>query len=1641
MRHASIFAGLCLASLLATAPVNAEKFTYQGRVSLPGGAASGTISIQAELFDDATAGSPTGTPASNQIIDVPVRNNLFTVELDFGDAFDGSDRWLEISLDEDGSANGDTFSTLSPRIEITSVPTAAFARRAGVADSAINDLVDDADADPTNELIDRVVLNGTNLSINENGTTYTVDLSSLSGAPDGDGDSSNELNTGVSFDGSILTISDAGGNRTVNLSSLGPDSDADPNNELNQSFQLVGSQLRLQDAGGTLSVDLSSISSAPPTGTSSNIIANDIEETIFGEVGTINVTQVDRTTSFSVPLQNTYTDPIVILNLLEDGDPNPANIDSTTLRVLSRTSNSFTFEIQEWNYLDGSRLPGPDRVSYMVVESGFYDLPNGLQMEAGRVRAGGSTNFVFFDESFPSTPVVLAQVMSKVEATPVVPYMDYVDNSSAFIGVLEEEAEDGNHPLETIGYVAISADYQGKFGLLDSETGTLQSTDALTSRSFAMPFDNTPAFFSTRRTRAGNDTSYSRTQSLTNDSFAVLIQEEASGDMEFAHAAVETVGFLAIEPGDLGIYSAGELILADGTVFFPDDADPDPTNELNTRVELVGQSLEVEDNGGTLSTDLSPLVDELGDGHSLDRSDESAKDVVFVQDDGDVLVGGYFLDQFAEGLNSEASGSSLISQTFVPEIEGSLIRVGIYLDPRTTASRGIFRIAEGDSLSNELYSQTFDITPGTAGWVEFDIEVPTPLTPGIQHSLWFGPDSSGILYYRASQPGDYPNGDAFAFIDVDLAFRTYMRTSEARLGILTDEPTSELDVNGKIKATNLHVTKLVKTHELMATGTVTAASFVGDGSGLSNIDVDASDDFNTEFSLVGSVLSIGDADGTLTVDLDNLPNDLLGDFHSLDASDGLPADAVYVDSIGHTGVGTRSPQAQLHIGTDGILSTSDVTLIGNNPASILSGGSRDAIIVGNFFYLLEGGRFAIFDFSNPQSIVLRDVFTSFDVMEHLWIEGGRAYILRDTDLPNDTLEIFDVSNPDNITHLSSFDGSSISSGFLSNSNIVAAKGDNVFISARGLSSEGVDDRLIVLDVTNPTAVSEVGTFEFPALNFFTARDVQIINNSLIMSENDEFIIMDIQNPAAPTVLSKKTATNFGVPELRGSFLDVQGSIALVGGSDLISLIDISNKSNPVLLSQTTLSGFGFIDSVSIDGNLAAAAASSEIYMYDISNPASPVELGILDDDNEGLFTTLRGVNFVDIAGSNMYSYSSDGFSVFQLDIQPDRTELLVNRSAEIGSNLLVGKDLTVNGAIQGPVNIANQGNGATLVNLQSERPWSIRQLGTGSSAHLELFNSTDKNLIINNGTGRVGIGTTQPGNPFTVVADVPGEVSSGSGTGNENPENYVVRFRNTSQVGEGGDQGNTYSGEETGVLALIFDRNLNAPSETSKFNWIQFFEGDNGDGTYGIAGAIENNEQGNVQYESNSADYAERLERLYPNEDINTGDVVGVFGGKVSKRTEGADWAMAVSGNAAVLGNATLNDNELRERMEIVGFIGQVPIWVTGTVEKGDYLIASGNNDGTAIAVSPNAIRPDQSNMIVGRAWESSADQQIKKINAVVGLPQSKDMTGALLDIVTDQQRQIDELRMKLENYEKLNQRLTDIEKSLNNDMAIYSNQ
>lgn len=120
--------GVLLLALLASFVSNivagpiGTAFTYQGRLASGTNAANGIYDFSFALFDDANAGTQKGPTLTASA--VPVTNGLFTVTLDFGSFFDGSNRWLAVSVKTNGAGS---YTALTPRQPLTPTPYAVFA--------------------------------------------------------------------------------------------------------------------------------------------------------------------------------------------------------------------------------------------------------------------------------------------------------------------------------------------------------------------------------------------------------------------------------------------------------------------------------------------------------------------------------------------------------------------------------------------------------------------------------------------------------------------------------------------------------------------------------------------------------------------------------------------------------------------------------------------------------------------------------------------------------------------------------------------------------------------------------------------------------------------------------------------------------------------------------------------------------------------------------------------------------------------------------------------------------------------------------------------------------------------------------------------------------------------------------------------------------------------------------------------------------------------------------------------------------------------------------------------------------------------------------------------------------------------------
>ncbi len=111
------------------ASAQAEPFVFQGQLNDAGAPATGIYDLVFDLF----AVDSGGTAIAGTVVleDQQVTQGTFAVELDFGDAFDGSQRWIQIGV-RPGDDVGD-YTALSPRAKVGSSPQASYASNAGIA--------------------------------------------------------------------------------------------------------------------------------------------------------------------------------------------------------------------------------------------------------------------------------------------------------------------------------------------------------------------------------------------------------------------------------------------------------------------------------------------------------------------------------------------------------------------------------------------------------------------------------------------------------------------------------------------------------------------------------------------------------------------------------------------------------------------------------------------------------------------------------------------------------------------------------------------------------------------------------------------------------------------------------------------------------------------------------------------------------------------------------------------------------------------------------------------------------------------------------------------------------------------------------------------------------------------------------------------------------------------------------------------------------------------------------------------------------------------------------------------------------------------------------------------------------------------
>ena len=161
---------------------------------------------------------------------------------------------------------------------------------------------------------------------------------------------------------------------------------------------------------------------------------------------------------------------------------------------------------------------------------------------------------------------------------------------------------------------------------------------------------------------------------------------------------------------------------------------------------------------------------------------------------------------------------------------------------------------------------------------------------------------------------------------------------------------------------------------------------------------------------------------------------------------------------------------------------------------------------------------------------------------------------------------------------------------------VAVQGSYAFV--------GVGLRLSVLDVSDPTALREVGATA--SLDWFV-EDIAIAGSiAFVAAGGTGLHIVDISDPARPTVIGAYDTPGYA------EGVAVSGRYAYVAdGPGGLRIVDIADPTNPTEVA--VVYRLNYVFDVALAGNYAyLAAAGAGLLAAEVSDPVRPLELGRLD---------------------------------------------------------------------------------------------------------------------------------------------------------------------------------------------------------------------------------------------------------------------------------------------------------------------------------------------------------------------------------------------------------------------------------------------
>ena len=266
-----------------------------------------------------------------------------------------------------------------------------------------------------------------------------------------------------------------------------------------------------------------------------------VAESALMEVGELYADQAGGGEWHTVNFASTFIDPVVIIS-----PPSYNGSDPSTVRVRQVTPLGFEFQLDEWDYLDGAHTD--ETFFYLVVEAGVHQIGGKTWIAGNQSGVTNSWVQVNFPQNFSSSPMVLAQAVTRNDTSAVTSRLRNRTSSKFEVRLQQQENDTSTITAETVAYIAFQTGSGTEGGFPYEILSSTGCTEAWKTRNFSSSY-SVPAIFAQIQSFSGTDPSALRYTSLNGRSVDVFIEEEESQDVELDHAS-ETVGFLIFELGN-----------------------------------------------------------------------------------------------------------------------------------------------------------------------------------------------------------------------------------------------------------------------------------------------------------------------------------------------------------------------------------------------------------------------------------------------------------------------------------------------------------------------------------------------------------------------------------------------------------------------------------------------------------------------------------------------------------------------------------------------------------------------------------------------------------------------------------------------------------------------------------------------------------------------------------------------------------------------------------------------------------------------------------------------------------------------------------------------------------------------------------